>query len=192
MSPTPANYRVLYTKHVRQKRKVFHDGFLTLSGNQSAELLDEEGKLVTSARLSTSQQITSTSEGLTCFSGYLVNCDEECDQEDIPKSVRSENPEHSISKKTVQTSCDQSEEINGDFGLRHQGCIQSKHSRLGSNQGDIEIPWQGKSIPKVTLEQPKLHLQNRGGKKFNLGGYRRQNFVAPGGENQVALSPTSA
>ncbi|GMH36180.1 hypothetical protein BSKO_04048 [Bryopsis sp. KO-2023] len=84
----PAHFKVLYTKHVRQKRKVYQDGYLSISESRSANLYDEQGQLVTSGRMPQSLQVDSNSEALTLFEGLLVNCDEKCCLKDIPNVKR--------------------------------------------------------------------------------------------------------
>lgn len=78
------NYKVLYTKDVRKKRKVYHDGFLSIDQHPQACLLREDGLTLASGRIPQGHCIDSQSENLSFLDGYLVNCDEECERNEVP------------------------------------------------------------------------------------------------------------
>ena len=69
-------FAVLYTKQLTKKLKTYHDGFLIRDG-PGARLLTDAGSELACCRWPPSLELAGTSEGITCFDGYLVDCDGE-------------------------------------------------------------------------------------------------------------------
>eukprot|EP00803_Ostreobium_quekettii_P004976 evm.model.scf_25EXC.8 EVM.evm.TU.scf_25EXC.8 scf_25EXC:161927-169262(+) len=68
--------RVLYTKHVTRKHKVYHDGFLELTEcGRGAKLITESGERLGGGRVPGGVAIEPNSEGLGFIDGYIINCD---------------------------------------------------------------------------------------------------------------------
>ena len=86
--PQPTRrFRALYTKHVRQKNKVYHDGFVLLRASSVLlALTDEAGRTlaVASAPAPAEQHPASDPRacGLTVFDGFLVDLDGEEEEEE--------------------------------------------------------------------------------------------------------------
>eukprot|EP00873_Tetraselmis_striata_P003485 jgi/Tetstr1/423749/TSEL_014381.t2 len=71
-------YAALYTRHLTQKRKVYHDGFVLLRADGSAaSLVDEGGQTLAPATplVPGAPRWEPDAEGLTLFDGFLVNLD---------------------------------------------------------------------------------------------------------------------
>lgn len=67
-------WAALYTKQLRKKQKIFHDGFVMISsGGREACLLDEGGTVL--ARAAAPPSLQDDEEDVTLFEGFLVNLD---------------------------------------------------------------------------------------------------------------------
>ncbi|KAF7828115.1 uncharacterized protein G2W53_019279 [Senna tora] len=65
-------WNVTYTKHIKQKRKVYQDGFLELHDSTTKVMLYDECDKLLECRLLKKDEIVTSGESLT-FNGYLVD-----------------------------------------------------------------------------------------------------------------------
>ncbi|KAG9143428.1 hypothetical protein Leryth_023003 [Lithospermum erythrorhizon] len=92
-------WSVTYTKHVKQKRKVYHDGFLDLTSFNHKIILYDECKNVLDSRFVKKDDVIQSGEAIA-FDSYLVDIDHlEGDREPIP-SVSYERRDKKIDEKT--------------------------------------------------------------------------------------------
>ncbi|KAK9841693.1 hypothetical protein WJX74_010223 [Apatococcus lobatus] len=78
--------RVLYTKHVKRKHKVWQDGEVRQKSTGEARLLSERGEVIGTSK-APKCGFQANAEGLTCFDGYIVNCEEDLDAAAVPEHV---------------------------------------------------------------------------------------------------------
>ncbi|KAF2298023.1 hypothetical protein GH714_007048 [Hevea brasiliensis] len=79
-------WTVTYTKHIKQKRKVYQDGFLDLHLSTNKVMLFDECEKLLECRILKGEEVVSAGETLT-FNGYFVDVGElegEVDQKPIP------------------------------------------------------------------------------------------------------------
>ncbi|XP_021672077.2 uncharacterized protein LOC110658664 isoform X2 [Hevea brasiliensis] len=79
-------WTVTYTKHIKQKRKVYQDGFLDLHLSTNKVMLFDECEKLLECRILKGEEVVSAGEALT-FNGYFVDVGElegEVDQKPIP------------------------------------------------------------------------------------------------------------
>uniref|UniRef100_A0A1J3GXI3 5'-3' DNA helicase ZGRF1-like N-terminal domain-containing protein n=1 Tax=Noccaea caerulescens TaxID=107243 RepID=A0A1J3GXI3_NOCCA len=62
----------MYTKHIKQKRKVYHDGFLDLQITRRKVMLYDEADNLLESRMLKADEVVSSGESLT-FQAYLVD-----------------------------------------------------------------------------------------------------------------------
>lgn len=84
----------MYTKHLTQKRKVFHDGFLDLHLTRKKVLLYDEADNLLESRMLKSNEVVSSGERLT-FQAYLVDVCEPKDESE-PASSSDPKPQPSV------------------------------------------------------------------------------------------------
>ncbi|CAE6131931.1 unnamed protein product [Arabidopsis arenosa] len=72
----------MYTKHLKQKRKVYHDGFLDLHIARKKVMLYDESDNLLESRILKADEVVNTGETLT-FQAYLVDI---CDPKDGSKA----------------------------------------------------------------------------------------------------------
>ena len=71
----PTRVRCLYTKHVRQKKKTYHDGVVEVDeASRAAVLLDEGGERLAAGRAE-AWPVPGDAEGVAWFEGFLFDVD---------------------------------------------------------------------------------------------------------------------
>ncbi|EYU45254.1 hypothetical protein MIMGU_mgv1a022355mg, partial [Erythranthe guttata] len=70
-------WSVMYTKHVRQKRKVYQDGFLELPSSRNKVMLYDEWDKILESRFVKKDDVIRSGESLS-FGSYLVDIGELC------------------------------------------------------------------------------------------------------------------
>ncbi|KAJ0240893.1 DUF2439 domain-containing protein [Hirschfeldia incana] len=88
----------MYTKHLTQKRKVYHDGFLDLHLTRKKVLLYDEAENLLESRMLKSNEVVDSGERLT-FQAYLVDVCEPKDEECKPASSSDPKPQPSVQQR---------------------------------------------------------------------------------------------
>lgn len=79
-------FRVLYSRHLTQKRRTYHDGFVKLQSSRTAVLFSEDGVELSTTTIPPSTTLTESTEDFRRFEGFVVDFEEECQIEDLPKN----------------------------------------------------------------------------------------------------------
>ncbi|XP_024028554.1 uncharacterized protein LOC112093748, partial [Morus notabilis] len=124
-------WRVTYTRHIKQKRKVYQDGFLELHKTTNKLLLYDEGEKLLECRILKKDEVVSCGETLT-FNAFLVDVNgAEGDHEEPPNSsnLRRRESRTAEKSKSRRPPLSPSHMIIKDFKkreLRKYEAIQSK------------------------------------------------------------------
>ena len=62
--------RVLYTKHLTKKRKLWSDGYVKVNEQQLATLTAEDGAVLAAAKVAASEGWSSDTEGSLCCTNH--------------------------------------------------------------------------------------------------------------------------
>ncbi|KAK3429489.1 hypothetical protein EUGRSUZ_E00912 [Eucalyptus grandis] len=75
MDEAPTKWNVTFTKHLKQKRKVYRDGFLSLHSSSAKVMLYDDSDQLLECRILKNDEVVCSGETLT-FNAYLVDVGE--------------------------------------------------------------------------------------------------------------------
>ncbi|KAL9166995.1 hypothetical protein ABFS82_05G067400 [Erythranthe guttata] len=91
-------WSVMYTKHVRQKRKVYQDGFLELPSSRNKVMLYDEWDKILESRFVKKDDVIRSGESLS-FGSYLVDIGELCGRQKPTSTANCQEKETKVSEK---------------------------------------------------------------------------------------------
>ncbi|KAL5552426.1 hypothetical protein UlMin_002602 [Ulmus minor] len=150
-------WSVTYTKHVKQKRKVYQDGFLELQISTNKLLLYDDCEKLLECRLVKNDEVVSSGETLT-FNAYLVDVDAvEKENAPPPASDSLRRDDHIAQKNNLKRPLSPSHKIIKDFKkreLRKYGTTQ-----IGSPETtkSCKAEWEVLYTTQVTQKAKKFH-----------------------------------
>ncbi|KAL7149846.1 hypothetical protein ABFS83_05G068600 [Erythranthe nasuta] len=91
-------WSVMYTKHVRQKRKVYQDGFLELPSSRNKVMLYDEWDKILESRFVKKDDVIRSGESLS-FGSYLVDIGELCGRQKPTSTANCQEKDTKVSEK---------------------------------------------------------------------------------------------
>ncbi|XP_048501186.1 uncharacterized protein LOC104908199 isoform X2 [Beta vulgaris subsp. vulgaris] len=147
-------WSVTYTKHVKQKRKVYQDGLLHLLSNNKVTLHDECEQLLDSKFL-TKDEVVTPGESLT-FSSYLVDIG---DPDNNSNPISNSNlKSESDNKPQEKTLAPQLERTRNTSNIRKPNTAGRKTSLISlSPSQKIIREWEALYTKQITQKAKKYH-----------------------------------
>ncbi|XP_056173589.1 uncharacterized protein LOC115661740 isoform X1 [Syzygium oleosum] len=99
MDEAPAKWNVTFTKHLKQKRKVYRDGFLSLHSSAGKVMLYDDSEQLLECRILKNDEVVSSGETLT-FNAYLVDVGEPEGGQKPPDDTYTRSRENKVLKQT--------------------------------------------------------------------------------------------
>ncbi|KAK6146478.1 hypothetical protein DH2020_020347 [Rehmannia glutinosa] len=134
-------WSVTYTKHVKQKRKVYQDGFLELQSSRHKVMLYDEWDKLLESRFVKKDDVIKSGETLA-FDSYLVDIAELCRGHKPTSTVNSQEKDRKVSEKSGSSYsyCSQSNSISVDSVVRPKGRQEFKLDCLPQGYGLAKWP----------------------------------------------------
>ncbi|KAK3429282.1 hypothetical protein EUGRSUZ_E00696 [Eucalyptus grandis] len=99
MDEAPTKWNVTFTKHLKQKRKVYRDGFLSLHSSSAKVMLYDDSDQLLECRILKNDEVVCSGETLT-FNAYLVDVGEPEEGQKPLDDTYARSRENKVPKRT--------------------------------------------------------------------------------------------
>ncbi|XP_011654696.1 uncharacterized protein LOC101209453 isoform X2 [Cucumis sativus] len=169
-------WKVTYTKHLKQKRKVYHDGFLDIHRSSNKTMLYDECEKLLECRMLKQDEVICSGETLI-FNSFLVDIDTPLGDQKPESGLNFQEGDDKISensgvvrgksilnnsvcsgaeKNKTRPSFSPSQQIIREFKKRRLKCYGSPQTSLDTRKTE-ETEWQVLYTTNITQKAKKFH-----------------------------------
>ncbi|XP_062074611.1 uncharacterized protein LOC133778640 [Humulus lupulus] len=150
-------WSVTYTKHMKQKRKVYQDGFLVHNTSTNKLSLYDDSENLLECRVLKKDEVVSSGETLT-FNSFLIDVDAAEGDHEVRSSLNSTNSRRDEKSKSQQRqSLSPSQKIIRDFKKREVRKYESIQSRTPDITKSSITEWEVLYTTQITKKAKKFH-----------------------------------